>query len=85
MKEDRIEIFNLKNKECQKKFKEETTAANNKKYLSSVFDELEDINILSEKFLKRLQKTIHKSFRKVLEEQKEKTLKKMSFIKNGKN
>ena len=64
-KENRIEMFNLKNKVCQEKFKEETTGTNNNKFLSSVFDGDEDINIVTEKFLKRLQKTISKCFRKV--------------------
>ena len=63
--ENRIEMFNLKNKVCQEKFKEETTGTNNNKFLSSVFDGDEDINVVTEKFLKRLQKTISKCFRKV--------------------
>ena len=65
IKEKRIEMFNLKNKSCQEAFKEATTAAVNNKYLSTVFDEEGDINELTEKFLKRLNKSIHKCFRKI--------------------
>ena len=39
--------------------------SSNNNYLSSVFDEKEDLNILTKKFLKRLQKTISKCFKKV--------------------
>ena len=35
----RYELFNLKNIECQKLFKDATTIANNKSFLSSVFEE----------------------------------------------
>ena len=58
-------MFNLKNKACQEVFKDATTAANNNKYLSSVFDEEGDVNKLTEKFLRRLNKTINKCFRKI--------------------
>ena len=64
-KERRIEMFNLKNKACQEVFKDATTAANNNKYLSSVFYEEGDVNKLTEKFLRRLNKTINKCFRKI--------------------
>ena len=65
MKENRKEVFNLKNEDCQKKFKEATQGYNNNKYLSSVFDEEDDLNTLTEKFIKRLEKTISKCFKKV--------------------
>ena len=58
-------MFNLKNKTCQEAFKEATTAENNNSYLSSVFDEEGDVNTLTEKFMKRLNKTIYKCFKKV--------------------
>ena len=58
----REEIFNLKNKDCQKVFREATTALNNNNYLSEVFDDNTDINLSTEKFIKRLNKTIHKCF-----------------------
>ena len=65
IKEPRVEMFNLKNEVCQQQFKEATTGANNHKYLSSVFEEEGDINDITEKFIKRLNKTINKCFRKV--------------------
>ena len=45
VKEKRIELFNLKNRDCQESFKEATTAENNNKFLSSVFDKNEDLNL----------------------------------------
>ena len=65
VKEKRNELFNLKNRECQERFKEATNSENNNHFLSSVFDDEEDLNVMTEKFLKRLQKTIHKCFRKI--------------------
>ena len=65
VRENRKEMFNLKNKDCQELFKEATTAAVNNKYLSSVFDDEGDVNEVTERFLKRLNKTINKCFRKV--------------------
>ena len=60
-----VELFNLKNKECQSKFTEATQGRNNNNVLSSVFDEKDDLDILTEKFLKRLQKTVSSCFRKI--------------------
>ena len=65
VKEERIELFNLKNKECQEKFKEATAEVTNNKYLSSAFDENENLNDATKQFIKRLQKTINKCFRKI--------------------
>ena len=65
VKGKRVELFNLKNKKCQDIFKEATKGVNNDNYLSAVFDDEEDINISTNKFLKRLQKTINKCFKKV--------------------
>ena len=65
VKQQRIELFNLKNKECQEKFKEATTSVNNNHYLSSVFDEKDDLENNTNKFMKRLNKTIYKCFKKV--------------------
>ena len=59
---EKEEFYNLKNKECQEVFKENTTE-NTK--LSEVFDSKEDLNKCTLKFLKRLGRMIHKSFRKV--------------------
>ena len=61
----RQELYNLKNKECQDLFKEATKSENNNRFLSSVFDEKGDINNLTKKFLKRLDKTIKQCFRKI--------------------
>ena len=62
-KDQRQELFNLKNENCQKAFKDATS--NNNGFLSSVFDENNDIDIATETFMKRLQKIISKCFRKV--------------------
>ena len=45
VKEKRIELFNLKNRDCQESFKEATTAKNTNKFLSAVFDKNEDLNL----------------------------------------
>ena len=55
-------MFNLKNKECQKLFKAETSK-NNK--LSKVFDEVEDLDEATELFMKKLNKAIHICFKKI--------------------
>ena len=55
-------IFNLKNIECQKQFKEETR--NNNK-LSKLFEENEDLDEAVSKFLRKLNKVLHKCFRKI--------------------
>ena len=54
--------FNLKNKECQKTFKEATTNTNT---LSKVFEEEHDLDEAVDKFLKRLNKILHKCFKKI--------------------
>ena len=53
MKDENVkeEIYNLKNKECQAKFKEYTTTT---KMLSPVFDSDEDLETLVTRFLKKL-------------------------------
>ena len=86
--QQRREVFNLKNAECQKAFKEATTIENNNYYLSSVFDEKCDINIVTEKFMKRLQKIISKCFRKVrikekIDHEKEELYKKWKNLKKN--
>ena len=58
----KVEVFNFKNKENQRKFTKETSTSTS---LSEVFDTNENINIQTEKFLKRLDKCIHKSFKKI--------------------
>ena len=53
----KVEVFNFKNKSNQDIFREATSNTTN---LSEVFDTKEDINIQTEKFLKRLNKLIQK-------------------------
>jgi hypothetical protein len=55
-------LFNLKNKDCQKKFKAETS--HNTK-LSRNFDVIDDLDAATEAFMKKLNKVIHKCFKKV--------------------
>ena len=61
-KRKRIELFNLKNEECQKKFLELTS---NSDFLSSVFDGENDLNSATNKFLKRLNTCLYKCFKKI--------------------
>ena len=57
-------MFNIKNRKGQHKFKEETS---NNTYLSSVFDdENGDLNVQTNVFLKRLNKIIYKCFKKYI-------------------
>ena len=61
-KTDRIELFNLKNRESQTKFKEMSSGNNN---LSSIFDSKDDLNICTKRFLKKLDEYLFKCFKKV--------------------
>ena len=62
-KKEKNEIYNLKNKKGQAKFKEMTSNSN---YLSSVFDdESEDFNTAAHRFIKRLNRIINKCFNKI--------------------
>ena len=56
------EIFNLKNVDGQLKFKEVTS---NTDFLSSVFDDSNNIDVITKKFLKRLNGCLHQSFQKI--------------------
>ena len=58
-------MCNLNNPEGKTKFKDATMASNNGAFLSSVFDDYEDLDTATEIFLKRLQKTIKKCFNKI--------------------
>jgi hypothetical protein len=49
-KNSKVEVYNLKNLECQKKFHRYTSET---KMLSSVFNSKDDINILVQRFLKK--------------------------------
>ena len=62
LKSNRIEMYNLKNKECQETFKELT---NHGTYLSEVFDTSDNLHDKTEEFIKRLNKVIKSSFRKI--------------------
>ena len=56
------EFFNLKNKECQKVFKEYTS---NTDMLSKIFDNEGDLNTLTEKFIHKLNGCIAQTFKKI--------------------
>ena len=59
---ERMEVFNFRSKINQDKFKIVTSTSTK---LSEVFDTDEDINVKTKNFLKRLDKTMHKCFKKV--------------------
>ena len=87
-KEDRVEVYNLKNKDCQKIFKEATKGCNNNQNLSSVFGEEGDLNNQTQRFVKRLQKTIKQCFKKVritdkIDKRKDELYKKWKELKNN--
>ena len=58
----KVEMFNLKNKEGQERFKELTSE---KELLSGVFSDEENVDICTKKFLKVLDECIRKSFKKI--------------------
>ena len=58
----KVELYNLKNPECQEIFKKYTS---NTKMLSSVFDSNDNINVLTNRFIKKLDGCIKHSFKKV--------------------
>ena len=58
----KVEVFNFRNKENQEKFTKVTSTSTS---LSEVFDTTENINIQTEKFIMKLDKCIHKSFKKI--------------------
>ena len=77
------EVYNLKNIECQKKFYEYTS---NKRMLSSVFDAQEDLNLLTHRFIKKLDGCIKMCFKKVRlsntkETEEEKLYNKLAMLK----
>ena len=59
---NKVELYNLKNTECQNIFKKYTS---NTRMLSSVFVAEEDINILTNRFIKKLDGCIKHCFKKV--------------------
>ena len=59
---EKLEVYNLKNKECQKKFKEFTT---NTKMFSTVFEnDGVEIDVLTKRLMKKIDGAIAKNFRK---------------------
>ena len=61
-KKEKTEIYNLKNKECQRAFKKYTS---NTKMLSSVIDSNEDINTITRRLIKKINGCIAMIFKKV--------------------
>ena len=82
---EKLNMYNLNNRECQQKFKEYTSQS---KMLSSVFDADDDIDILTNRFIKKLNGCIAICFRKVRinnfkESEQEKLLKRMGELKSN--
>ena len=61
-KRPRVEVFNVKNAECQQHFKRETE---NNNEMKKCFNSDADFKIQCNNFFKSLNKVVHKSFRKV--------------------
>ena len=61
-KKEKVEIYNLKNLECQKRFKELTSKT---KMLSTIFNAKDNINVLTNRFIKKMDGCIKMSFKKV--------------------
>ena len=59
---EKVEIYNLKNPSCQIKFKNYTSGT---KMLSSIFDSDEDLNILTQRFIKKLDGCVKMNFKKI--------------------
>ena len=83
-KKKKHEVYNLKNAECQKKFHEYTS---NTRMLSSIFDADEDLNILTKRFIKKLDGCIKMCFKKVRlgnnkDTEEEKLYKKLTILKS---
>ena len=62
IKKHKTEVFNFKDKRGQEKFKSLTTG---NKRLSSIFEEEDDLNVATKKFVKTLNRLFHQSFRKI--------------------
>ena len=61
-KSSKVDVYNLKNPECQTKFKRYTSNTN---MLSSVFNSKDDINIMVQRFLKKVDGCIKMNFKRV--------------------
>ena len=60
--EEKIEVYNLKNKDCQKKFRKYTSKTN---MLSSIFDDtLANIDVLTDRLVKKINGCVAVSFKK---------------------
>ena len=59
---NKLELYNLKNEECQAKFMKYTNETN---MLSTVFNADEDINVLTNRFMKKLDGCIAVNFKKI--------------------
>ena len=59
---DKLEMYNLKHRECQVRFKEYTTDT---KMLSTVFDADDDIDVTTKRFMKKFHGCIAVNFKKV--------------------
>ena len=60
-KKEKIQVYNLRNKECQAKFKAFTTET---KMFFTIFDGSNDINILTERLIKKINGSIATNFTK---------------------
>ena len=61
IQKEKIEMYNLKNKVCQQKFKELTSKTN----MASIFESNKHLDVLTKKFLKRLNGAIVQCFKKI--------------------
>ena len=62
---NRVEIYNLKNEACQAAFKKETSSEYNNHNLSAILDTKDDLNVVTNKFIKKLENIIKRCFKKV--------------------
>ena len=69
MKKDKLEIFNFKNIEGQRKFKELTSRQG--KFTDMFKDETNDLESVTKKFLKNLDRCFQQSFKKIRVDHKE--------------
>ena len=58
----KIEVYNIKNTDCQERFRQYTS---NTKMLSSIFDSTDNLDIMTNRFIKKLDGCIKHNFKKV--------------------
>ena len=69
LKKEKLELFNMKNPEGQQKFKEITSIEG---LFTNIFnDKSQDVNTITNRILKKLDKCLHKSFKKIRVKEKE--------------